>query len=382
MKQKLLYIITKSNLGGAQRYVLELASALSRDDFDVAVACGGTGLLVTKLKERGITVFPIPSFDRDINLKKELQSIPEIWQIFKTFKPDIVHLNSSKAGGIGALLARLYGVKNIIFTAHGWPFFERRSFLWRTVVWLLSWVTALLAHKVILVSEHDRNHARMPFVEKKLEVIYPAIPDIHCEERNTARTKLFQESIQATHAHDVWLVTIAELTPNKNILSAIQAVAQYNRQNPISKIFYTIIGDGELREAYETYVRTHNLQEHIMFLGYIDTAGNFLKAFDLFILPSHKEGFPYVLLEAQNAGLYVLASNVGGIPEMIEDGTTGSLFNPADINSMIRALDTTCRARAEKDTVVQRTQSKTSPEPTFTTMVQSTVKLYHNEATP
>lgn len=380
MKKRILYIITKSNFGGAQRYVLELATALPKDHYEVAVACGGDGLLTEKIRKKGIPVFPIPSFDRDINFRKELTSIPEIWNIFKKFNPDVVHLNSSKAGGTGALLARLYGVPNIIFTAHGWPFFEKHTFLWRSVVWLLSWVTALLAHKIILVSEHDKKHTCMPFVSRKLEIIYPSVPSIDFKSRDDAREKLFNETIRTTHANDTWLVSVAELTHNKNILAAIRAVEMYNSKSPVTKIFYSIIGDGELRTEYETYIKEHNLSDSIHMLGYVDNARAYLKAFNSFILPSFKEGFPYALLEAGSAELSVIASNVGGIPELITHQKTGFLIDPRNITSITQAFEDLFR-EIPRDLPVtqifgQALKEKVTTQFSFEKMLSKTISIY------
>lgn len=107
-KKRILYVITKSNWGGAQRYVYDLATGLPKDHFAISVACGGQGLLKDKLEIAGIKIIPIPYFQRDINITKEFYSFVELIKIFRTEKPDIIHLNSSKAGVIGALAAFVY----------------------------------------------------------------------------------------------------------------------------------------------------------------------------------------------------------------------------------------------------------------------------------
>ena len=125
-KKKILYVITKSNWGGAQSYVYTLATAAKDAGADVAVAFGGTGgagattgRLELELQKVGIRTVFVKSFMRDISFFKEFRVLGELVRIFKTERPDIVHLNSSKAGGIGALAARLAGVGRIVFTSHG-----------------------------------------------------------------------------------------------------------------------------------------------------------------------------------------------------------------------------------------------------------------------
>ncbi len=325
-------------MGGAQRYVFELATSLPQDQYEVAVACGGNGILTKKLKTAGVRVFEIKSFQRDINLRKEFSSLLELTRIIRAFRPDIVHLNSTKAGGTGALVSRILGVRNIIFTAHGWAFWENRSLLWRAIVWKLSWITALLCHHIIVVSKYEFTRTPLPFVRKKLICIHTAVPPIAFKERNRARALLFPGADGAWHGDAVWVVSTSEHNHNKNLLSLIQAVETLNTKNA-QKVFLTLMSDGDERTLLETYVREHKLTDSIVFTGYVDDARSYLKAFDIFVLPSRKEGFPYGLLEAGAAGLACIASNVGGIPEIITDHETGILTNPHEMGSIERALE-------------------------------------------
>jgi glycosyltransferase involved in cell wall biosynthesis len=378
-RKKILYVITKSNFGGAQRYVFELATALPKDQYEVAVACGGDGILTEKLKAAGIPIFEIKSFQRDINFKKEFSSLFELARIIRTFRPDIVHLNSSKAGGIGALVSRLLGVRNIIFTAHGWAFWENRSVLWRLIVWKLSWITALLSHHIIVVSNYEFTHTPLPFVKKKLTCIHTAVPTIAFKERNRARVLLFPETDGAWHGDAVWVVSTSEHNRNKNLLTLIQAVEAFNVKN-VQKVFLTLMSDGDERDALEAYVRGHKLTSSIAFTGYVEDARSYLKAFDIFALPSRKEGFPYGLLEAGAAGLACIASNVGGIPEIITNQETGILINPDETESIVRALEyimnDTPRDLPTQYILGEALQKKVLSEYTLAYMCEQTQKLY------
>jgi uroporphyrinogen-III synthase len=110
-KKKILYVITKSNYGGAQRYVYELATGLPKDTFDVVVAFGGNGLLKEKLESAGMRTRTIENFERDIHFFKEFKAYKELKKIIQEEAPDIVHLNSSKAAALGAYAARACGIK-------------------------------------------------------------------------------------------------------------------------------------------------------------------------------------------------------------------------------------------------------------------------------
>ncbi len=339
MNQRILYVITKSNFGGAQRYVFELATAAKARGHTVAVACGGNGALTKMLADADIPVFPVPSFERDINFKKEISAMFELARIIRSFNPDVVHLNSSKAGATGACIARILAVPRIVFTTHGWAFLERRSFLWRLLVWLASYITALCAHRIILVSAFERTHAHMPFVSRKYSIIPTALPPIAFTERTRARNILFSNAQQQEHRADLWLVTIAELTPNKNLARAIDAVLEHNR-TARQRIFYTLIGDGELHASLAERIASASDRESVHLCGYVENARNLLTAFDAFLLPSLKEGMPYAVLEAGAASLPTIASSVGGIPEIIDNGTSGILIDPQNTTSITAALTT------------------------------------------
>src|SRR3989338_2906495 len=118
-KRKILYVITKGSWGGAQRYVFDLATSLSKNEFDVEVAVGEGSFLKERLTAHGIRVVSVPALQRDVSFVKEIHSFLFLYKIFRTFpRPDIVHLNSSKAGALGALAARIAGVPRTVFTAH------------------------------------------------------------------------------------------------------------------------------------------------------------------------------------------------------------------------------------------------------------------------
>ncbi|MDO8565324.1 MAG: glycosyltransferase [bacterium] len=173
---KIIYGITKSNFGGAQRYVFDLATETQKAGHEVAVICGAGGVLVEKLKENGIRVIEIEGMKRDISLIDEFRSLHFIFRTLYKERPDVFHTNSSKMGGLGNIAARLAGVKKIIFTGHGWAFNEPRLEWQKVLIKFLAWLTILLSHKTICVSEKTkRDVVGWPFVKNKLVVIHNGI---------------------------------------------------------------------------------------------------------------------------------------------------------------------------------------------------------------
>lgn len=305
MKKKILFVITKSSWGGAGRYLYDLATELPKDTFEVGAAFGQEGLLAQKLREANIQTFSIKALQRDISLLSDVKSFFELFRLFRTEKPDIVHLNSSKAAGIGALAARLAGVPYIIFTAHGWPFWEKRNPLSRALIYIFSWLTALLSHKTIVISEYDLSVAKkMPFVGNKTIRIYNGI-DVHAP---LGSGKLIRDSfpkgVRITG-------TIGELNKNKNQIALIEEA----RNDP--KMYVAIVGEGEERGYLTEKIKGYGLESRVKLFGFM-LASETLKGFDVFALPSIKEGLPYVLLEAKAAGLPIVANRVGGVGEILD----------------------------------------------------------------
>ena len=311
-KKKVLYVITKSNWGGAQRYVYDLAASLPKEEFEVVVALGGTGeadALAGQLQQRlevaGVRTIFVRSFMRDISASKELNVLSELIQLYKKERPDVVHLNSSKAGGLGSLAARMAGVKKIIFTAHGWPFWEKRSAPARAAIWCVSWITVLLSHKTIVISNYDLRVARhMPFTRHKLVRIYNGINQQMNLGSGDIIRSAFPPGANITG-------TIGELNKNKNQ----RVLLEEAKNNP--HMFVALVGEGEERKNLEAKIKEYGLETRVKLFGFIP-AREVLQGFDRFALPSLKEGLPYVLLEARLVGLPITANRVGGVSEILD----------------------------------------------------------------
>jgi glycosyltransferase involved in cell wall biosynthesis len=336
-RKKIMYIITKSNWGGAQRYVFDLATNLPKDKYEPVVASGGDGKLFKKLSESEVKTISIPSLERDISLIREIRVFNFLLKTFRTEMPDVIHLNSGKASGLGSLAGRIASVPNIVQTVHGWSFNEERSFLWRTLVWLASWTATLLSHKTILVSKHDFEQAtNMPFVHSRTTCIQNAISEQKLMERDEARSKLTQIQDIPKGNSAIWLGTIAELHKNKGLEYGAQTMKNLVVTN--SHLYWVVIGDGEEKRSLEQLVKKLKLQKRVFLLGQIEDAAKYLKAFDLFMLPSVKEGLPYVLLEARAAGIPIVSTNVGGIPEVVRD-TSGIIVPPKNPEKLAEAIE-------------------------------------------
>lgn len=364
---KILYLITKSNWGGAQRYVYDLAIAAKEKGHEVTVAAGPGGPLLEKLERAGVHVQMLGSAQRDVSFLKDVKAFFDLMRLIKKTDADIVHANSSKLGGIGALAGLVLG-KKTVFTAHGWPFQEKRRKVVTMLIWLFSWLTALLSWRVITPSANDfRLAQKMPFVGKKTRLVYLG-RDVVFRGREESRDHL-GSLIKANLRQDLpWVGVLAELHPNKGHGFLLEAATSINAQ-------FFLIGGGELRDELLGRIQQNNLSSRVFLLGHVDQAASCLKAFDGMVLPSLKEGLPYTIIEAGLAGVPVLASNVGGIPEIIPD--QAMLFAPGSSQKLqvavTRFLD---QKTEEKERIRSEFQEHVQARFSRGRMVTETLEVY------
>ena len=349
-KKKILYVITKGNFGGAQRYVYDLATSLPKDKFETVVACGikEGRILIEKLKEKEIKTIELESSEREINLKKDFKTFKELIKIIKNQKSKINHLNSTKIGLIGSLAILYFGILNsfsfitrtsdlgprCIFTSHGWAFNEpSRSAFSKIIFYLGHYLTILFCDITIAVSEKAKKDVSwFPFVQNKIKVIYNGIAIFDLLLKEESRLILASKD-----SKKIIIFSISELHKNKGVDVALKALSLLPEETK-EKIIYCVASPGEERENLERLAEELNISNIIRFLGFIPDAKKLLSGADIFLLPSRTEAFPYSILEAGVAGLPVIATNVGGVPEVIHDMQNGILVHPQNPKETAEAI--------------------------------------------
>lgn len=340
-KKKVLQIVTKSNFGGAQHYVYELSKKLKENDFDVVVAFGGEGLLKEKLQKEGVRTRKIKSLVREISILNDLKSFFGIIKVIRKERPDVAHLNSSKIGAIGSIAARLCFVPRIIFTIHGLAYNENRSWLSKNIIKFIYLLAIFFSHKSIAVSENVRRSVtKIPLgfiIKNKVITIKNGIDKINFIERDEARSFISNHISKNIDLQDKKIIgTIAELHHIKGIDYLIDSAPEILAKNP--EAIFVVFGDGDEKENLRRKIKEKNLEKKFFLLGFVDNAPKYLKALDLFVLPSIYEALALVILEAKQAGIKIAASNAGGIPEAISDYQKAILFEPKNPESISEAI--------------------------------------------
>lgn len=335
-RTKIAFLITKSNWGGAQKHVYDVATHLDPKKYDVVVILGGHGVLKKKLSEVGIRTVSIDNMWRDMNIKKDITSFIEVYKILKQEKPDILHLHSPKAAGLGSISARILKIEKVVYTVHGWAFNEQRPFHQKVLIASASWVTTLLATNVITISKKETEQTSLfPYIDNKITWIPNGVREQTVLRENPAR-EFIEQKIGHSLKDKFVVGMIGELHPSKGYFFAIEAMATIVRDHP--HVTLIIISSGEQEEMLKKMIEKLNLQSHVFLLGFIDNAPTYAKAFDLFLMSSIKEGLPYILLEVGMIGIPTVATTVGGIPDVIDDMRSGILIQPRKVQEITYAV--------------------------------------------
>ena len=341
LKKRILFVITQSELGGAQRFLSNLTSHLDRDvyEFLVAVGSSGNGDFLRVLKATSIPCQTLKFLKRGSSLPSlsDIKAIFEIRNLIKNYRPDVLFLNSSRAGFIGSLASvfptRINALK-IVYRIGGWTFNDPWP-KWKRWLWIvLEWLSAKWKDVIIVNNQHDLEQAKKLKIKPRMQTVLIhngiEVYKLDLMRSEEARTRLFEKATKLFGRNIIAknvIGTIANFYPTKGLEYLIQA-ANYLRD--IDDIVFFIIGDGELRPELEKMIQEKGLEKKVFLLGQIPDAYRFLPAFDVFVLPSVKEGFPWALIEAMSAKLPVIATDVGAIPEIIDDRKNGLLIKPRD----------------------------------------------------
>ncbi|MEK7567127.1 MAG: glycosyltransferase family 4 protein [Patescibacteria group bacterium] len=377
--KKILYLITKSVWGGAGKYVYDLALAAKENGHDVTVAAGGHGMLADRLERARIPFISLGELKREMGLLGSLRIFFNTLKLFLSVKPHIVHANSPQAAGIGGVALFLYRVLawrpglQAIYTAHGWSYHEARP-KWQTfLIKLFSKITCLFYQKIICVSEYDRQSALKLKIapSHKLLTIHNGVDEneIKFMPREEARRRL-----NLSKTEFLTVGTVGEFTKNKGQAYFVGALKTLKDRD--IKFQGLIIGWGELKQNLESRIQNLELKEKISLIDSLSTASSYLKAFDIFVLPSIKEGLPYTLLEAGLAGLPVIAASVGGVPEIIENEKTGLLVEPANASELAKAILRLIQDENLRKTLGENLRQKVLKNFSKKEMLEKTFALY------
>ncbi len=345
--KKILYIITQTKWGGAQKYVLELAQYFSKHN-EVHIAFGETKHInqqfIDKCKELNIHTIPITRLVRNIDPSQDFSAVSEIKKILNKGNYNLLHLNSSKAGLLGALAGKLYSTNpmnirlRIVYTAHGFVFNEPLSKIQKKVYKMSEMFSTNLQNLVITVSDYDRQSAVDNKVcsGNKMFTVHNGIDPKKYTfyDREKALNKL---KLDKAFKYFGTIASFYTTKGHKYLVEAINLLKK-EKHSLLNNHKFVFIGSGPEQKNIQDLIKQYSLEEYIKIIKSKDNDWKYLKAFNYFILSSVKEGLPYTILEAGLAKLPILTTKVGGIPEILEDRKTGVIVTPGNPLSLLEGI--------------------------------------------
>jgi glycosyltransferase involved in cell wall biosynthesis len=332
MKKKVFHVITKLELGGAQKVTLMTLERLPRERYELGLVTGPEGLLVDWANRiPDLKRVWLPSLVREVRPLEDLAAFFSMFRLFRREKPHVVHTHSSKAGILGRWAAKLAGVPLIFHTAHGFGFNDfQRPAAKRFYVWLER-VTSKITTRLVVVSFANANKGEENGVFKRGDWILcrDAISVSEFMQDGPRRRKLAEWNIPA----DKLVVgMIACLKPQKSPVDFVDVAARVLQQN--SRAHFVLAGDGELRPEVERRIQEHKIGKHFTLLGWQTDMPEVYRNLDIVVLTSLWEGLPCVFSEAMAGELPIVATNVDGAREAIVHEDNGFLHEPHDIEGM------------------------------------------------
>ncbi len=328
-KIKVAVIITKLELGGAQKVAISVCEKIDKTKFEPFLICGCGGILDEETKNK-IRVIFVKDLVREINPVKDLKSLFSIYKILKQEKPGIVHTHSSKAGIIGRFAARMCGIKNIIHTIHGFSFNDTQSFFKKNLFIFLEKIGAKISKYLIPVSVENTTKGLKNNIGKKEQYHYIRL-GIDIENFKNFKDKPSLKEELNIDEKDFLVTTIGPFKPQKNLPDFIKIAKDISENHKNFK--FVIVGDGTLRKSFEQLIKEYNISDKIFLLGWRRDISNILNSSDFFVMTSLWEGLPISTIEAMCCGLSPVVNDVDGQREIIKNDFNGFLVKPYDIKT-------------------------------------------------
>lgn len=375
-KLNLLYVITKLELGGAQKQLLELIRHLDPQKFNIFLFTAQDGLLMEEAK--GIAHLKLvtsPYLKRPIAFLFDLIVFLRLYFFIKEKRIDVVHTHSSKAGILGRWAAFFAGVKIIIHTVHGWSFYFFRSPFVKTIFVFLERLSATFTTILIVVSQYDRDIGLKAKIGKKdkYRLIRYGINQLEFKRQRS----LFLKEEFGFRKDDLIVGMIACLKPQKAPEDFIFMAYNLSGKNP--EVKFVLVGDGILRPRIEFLIRKYNLENKVQLLGWRRDIPEILSIIDICVLTSLWEGLPISILEAMVSSKAVVVTDTGGIREVVRNGENGFLVKPHDIKDMVFKVDKLIKDPELRKRISTSARQSINEEFELSRLVETTEKLYLSE---
>jgi len=346
--KKIVHIITRLDSGGSAQNTLLTCRALSKK-YEVILAHGlsseskmtdweksSVGGQIKEAQDDGMRFVPIRTLVRRISPACDIWAFFSVLRLLIREKPAIVHTHTYKAGVLGCWAAKIAGVPIIVHTPHGHVFFGHFSPLVTKFFMMIEKITTSIIDCMVALSEGERKDY-IAFSVSKPDKMVTIHSGVDVTRFMKARVSIEEKKMSlGLNTKGVVVGTIGWLLPIKGPLYLLKAFEVIWQTNPGIQLVY--VGKGDLEEDLRKEAYRIGVSDKVAFLGWRDDIPEIMQVLDIFVLPSLNEGMGRVLVEAMAAGKPIVASNVGGIPDLVKDGHNGFLVKPGDVGDLSFAI--------------------------------------------
>ena len=377
-KIKILRIIARLNIGGPAIHTILLTTGLNNEVFESILVTGMEGKregnMLDLAAAKGVEPIVIRELRRNVDPKDGLIALFKLYRLIRRERPQIVHTHTATAGLLGRLAAKLAGVPIILHTFHGHVlrgyFSPLRS---KALVWMER-LLACLSDRVVTVSEGQRRELAGYGIAplEKIAVVplgFELEALLACESH---RGELHREL--GLSDDDKLIGIVARLVPIKNhhlFLQAAELVAE-----AVPQARFLVVGDGELREELEAYASDLRLDGRVFFTGWRRDLPCLYADLDVVALTSINEGTPVSIIEAMAAGVPVVATAVGGVPDVVVNGETGYLVKAGDVKGLAEAITELLRNSEKARGMGRKGREAVYPKFAAQTLIANVEQLY------
>lgn len=355
-------MVVRPSKGGAFAHVAQLSSELIERGHAVAVA-GPHGAWRERLAAEILDVDLV----REVSPTKDLRGLEQLAGRIRAWKPDLIHAHGSK-GATVARLARLANPRTpLVFTPHNYAFtnyFVSAAQRWRYK--LIERGLAPLATRVICVCEAEREVAASIGPRQRTRVAYNGIVPLPSVDPDPA--------IAGFRGAGSLICAVTELQPPKGVPTLIEAMPTLVARHPGARL--VIAGGGPMEADVKELIESLDVQHVVRLLGHVGDIPALLAATDVFVSPGWSESFPYAILEAMSLALPIVATDVGGVGEAIENEATGLLVPPHDAATLARAIGRLVEDRDLAGALGQAAQDRQRDKFQLGVMVDSIERVY------
>jgi glycosyltransferase involved in cell wall biosynthesis len=376
---KILHIMARLNIGGTTPYIIQLIVQQRQMGHDSRLVCGMVGPQEGDMRyladEKGIELTMLTSLGREISPVRDVRTLWELWQIIRRERPDVVHTHTAKAGFVGRIAAWLARVPTIVHTFHGHVF---AGYFSPAKTQLYLWIErfcGLLSTKIIVLSAalkrelSEQYHVANADNFAIVPLGFDLTPFVALDHDDGA----FRAKIGVPMGAPL-IGIVGRLVAIKNHAMFLRAAALILKEIPDA--YFVLVGDGDQRELLTALVAELGLQERVKFAGWITDLPLVYRALDTTVCSSINEGLPVSLIEAMAAGVPIVATRVGGVPDLLEEGKLGAIV-PLDDAALAEAVIAAVKA-GKQAPQVQTARQTALARYSIETSATLTEQLYRN----